>query len=250
MSEPWGALGLRMSEPWGGSHRDYFLTTYRISRTASEPSRSSQRMSIREERGGSSQVTLTRVCVVWTRQNQLVLLDTLDQEVTKFRDCNALLDLNSLFTEAKVYHNKLVTIRKEMIVLHERTTKLKRRGLKLQQQKQKEALEKEQRREKELERERQLSSERPRATRRPPSDPQSFVQHISEKRFRKRGGSRDQRADVTDERSTRKRSDVPVLGPDFTLITWGQASKRVIQIPQSSASDPPDLSRYFKTLPD
>ncbi|XP_078133785.1 biogenesis of lysosome-related organelles complex 1 subunit 6 [Sander vitreus] len=89
-------------------------------------------------------------------QNQLILLDTLDQEVTKFRECNALLDLNSLFTEAKVYHNKLVNIRKEMIMLHEKTTKLKKRALKLQQQKQKEALEKEQQREKELERERQL----------------------------------------------------------------------------------------------
>lgn len=89
-------------------------------------------------------------------QNQLVLLDTLDQEVTKFRDCNALLDLNSLFSEAKVYHNKLVNIRKEMIMLHEKTTKLKKRSLKLQQQKQKEALEKELQREKELERERQL----------------------------------------------------------------------------------------------
>uniref|UniRef100_A0A8D3CSD4 Biogenesis of lysosomal organelles complex-1, subunit 6, pallidin n=1 Tax=Scophthalmus maximus TaxID=52904 RepID=A0A8D3CSD4_SCOMX len=93
---------------------------------------------------------------VSTRQNQLILLDTLDQEVTKFRECNALPDLNSLFTEAKVYHNKLVNIRKEMIVLHDRTTKLKKRALKLQQQKQKEALEKEQQREKELERERQL----------------------------------------------------------------------------------------------
>ncbi|CAJ1049350.1 biogenesis of lysosome-related organelles complex 1 subunit 6 [Xyrichtys novacula] len=62
-------------------------------------------------------------------QNQLVLLDTLDQEVTKFRECNALLDLNSLFTEAKVYHNKLVNIRKEMIMLHEKTTKLKCRSL-------------------------------------------------------------------------------------------------------------------------
>ncbi|TKS69590.1 Biogenesis of lysosome-related organelles complex 1 subunit 6 [Collichthys lucidus] len=101
-------------------------------------------------------------------QNQLVLLDTLDQEVTKFRECNTLLDLNSLlevhlnpvcspqFTEAKFYHSKLVNIRKEMIVLHEKTTKLKKRALKLQQQKQKEALEKEQQREKELERERQL----------------------------------------------------------------------------------------------
>ncbi|XP_029948967.1 biogenesis of lysosome-related organelles complex 1 subunit 6 [Salarias fasciatus] len=89
-------------------------------------------------------------------QNQLILLDTLDQEVAKFRECNMLLDLNSLFTEAKVYHNKLVNIRKEMIMLHERTTKLKKRALKLQQQKQKEALEKEQQRERELERERQL----------------------------------------------------------------------------------------------
>ncbi|XP_077477801.1 biogenesis of lysosome-related organelles complex 1 subunit 6 [Stigmatopora argus] len=89
-------------------------------------------------------------------QNQLILLDTLDQEVTKFQECNALLDLNSLFTEAKVYHNKLVNIRKEMILVHERTTKLKKRALKLQQHKQKEALEREQQREKELERERQL----------------------------------------------------------------------------------------------
>uniref|UniRef100_A0A3Q4C0F8 Biogenesis of lysosome-related organelles complex 1 subunit 6 n=1 Tax=Mola mola TaxID=94237 RepID=A0A3Q4C0F8_MOLML len=89
-------------------------------------------------------------------QNQVILLDTLDQEVTKFRECNALLDLNSLFTEAKVYHNKLVNIRKEMITIHEKTTKLKRRALKLQQQKQKELMEKEQQREKELERERQL----------------------------------------------------------------------------------------------
>lgn len=86
----------------------------------------------------------------------MILLDTLDQEVTKFRECNALLDLNSLvgldgiiecqpnllvlsvpcrgilnpvcclqFIEAKVYHNKLVNIRKEMITIHEKTTKLK-----------------------------------------------------------------------------------------------------------------------------
>ncbi|XP_062328041.1 biogenesis of lysosome-related organelles complex 1 subunit 6 [Osmerus eperlanus] len=89
-------------------------------------------------------------------QNQVILLETLDQEVTKFRECNALLDLNSLFTEAKIYHGKLINIRKEMIMLHEKTTKLKKRALKLQQQRQKEALEKEQQREKELERERQL----------------------------------------------------------------------------------------------
>ncbi|MBN3296366.1 BL1S6 protein, partial [Amia calva] len=89
-------------------------------------------------------------------QNQVILLDTLEQEITKFRECNSSLDINSLFTEAKYYHNKLVNIRKEMMMLHEKTTKLKKRALKLQQQRQKEALEKEQQREKELERERQL----------------------------------------------------------------------------------------------
>ncbi|KAK7912958.1 hypothetical protein WMY93_013169 [Mugilogobius chulae] len=91
-------------------------------------------------------------------QNQVILLDTLDQEVTKFRDCNALLDLNSLFTEAKIYHNKLVNIRKEMILIHEKTTKLKKKALKMQQQKQRDLFEKEQQREKELERERQLTA--------------------------------------------------------------------------------------------
>ncbi|KAG5270632.1 hypothetical protein AALO_G00194840 [Alosa alosa] len=89
-------------------------------------------------------------------QNQVILLDTLDQEITKFKDCNSQLDLNSLFTEAKIYHTKLVNIRREMMVLHDKTTKLKKRALKIQQQRQKETLEKEQQREKELERERQL----------------------------------------------------------------------------------------------
>ncbi|XP_017540290.1 biogenesis of lysosome-related organelles complex 1 subunit 6 [Pygocentrus nattereri] len=89
-------------------------------------------------------------------QNQVILLETLEQEITKFRECNTIIDLNSLFTEAKVYHNKLVNIRKEMITLHDKTSKLKKRALKLQQQRQREALEREQQRERELERERQL----------------------------------------------------------------------------------------------
>ncbi|XP_028678898.1 biogenesis of lysosome-related organelles complex 1 subunit 6 isoform X1 [Erpetoichthys calabaricus] len=89
-------------------------------------------------------------------KNQSVLLDTLDQEIAKFRECNSLLDINALFVEAKLYHNKLVNIRKEMLMLHEKTTKLKKRALKLQQQKHKEILEQEQQRERELERERQL----------------------------------------------------------------------------------------------
>ncbi|XP_052008646.1 biogenesis of lysosome-related organelles complex 1 subunit 6 [Xyrauchen texanus] len=91
-------------------------------------------------------------------QNQVILLDTMEQEVNKFRECNAMIDLNALFTEAKVYHSKLVNIRKEMIILHDKTTKLKKRALKLQQHKQREDLEREQQREREIEREKHLTA--------------------------------------------------------------------------------------------
>ncbi|XP_069839450.1 biogenesis of lysosome-related organelles complex 1 subunit 6 isoform X2 [Dendropsophus ebraccatus] len=91
-------------------------------------------------------------------QNQVVLLDTLEQEISKFRECNSVLDINALFSEAKYYHNKLVNIRKEMILLHEKTSKLKKRALKLQQKKQEENLKQEQQRERELEREKQLTA--------------------------------------------------------------------------------------------
>ncbi|XP_067999846.1 biogenesis of lysosome-related organelles complex 1 subunit 6 isoform X2 [Melanerpes formicivorus] len=91
-------------------------------------------------------------------QNQVVLLETLEQEISKFRECNSILDLDALFSEAKHYHNKLVNIRNEMMMLHEKTSKLKKRALKLQQKRQKEELEREQQREKELEREKQLTA--------------------------------------------------------------------------------------------
>uniref|UniRef100_A0A673T8K6 Biogenesis of lysosomal organelles complex 1 subunit 6 n=2 Tax=Laurasiatheria TaxID=314145 RepID=A0A673T8K6_SURSU len=91
-------------------------------------------------------------------QNQVVLLDTLEQEISKFKECHSMLDINALFTEAKHYHAKLVNIRKEMLMLHEKTSKLKKRALKLQQKRQKEELEREQQREKELEREKQLTA--------------------------------------------------------------------------------------------
>ncbi|KAJ1180448.1 hypothetical protein NDU88_005669 [Pleurodeles waltl] len=89
-------------------------------------------------------------------QNQVVLLDTLEQEISKFRECSTILDINALLSEAKHYHNKLVNVRKEMMTLHEKTSKLKKRALKLQQKRQKDDLEREQQRERELEREKQL----------------------------------------------------------------------------------------------
>ncbi|KAG8440524.1 hypothetical protein GDO86_006320 [Hymenochirus boettgeri] len=100
----------------------------------------------------------SKVALQELTQNQVVLLDTLDQEISKFKECNSITDINALFTEAKHYHNKLVNIRKEMMMLHEKTTKLKKRALKLQQKKQEENLRQEQQRERELEREKQLTA--------------------------------------------------------------------------------------------
>lgn len=97
-------------------------------------------------------------------QNQVVLLETLEQEISKFKECNSILEINALFLEAKHYHNKLVNIRNEMMMLHEKTSKLKKRALKLQQKRQKEELEREQQREKELEREKQLTAKPARRT--------------------------------------------------------------------------------------
>ncbi|XP_078737225.1 biogenesis of lysosome-related organelles complex 1 subunit 6 [Lampetra fluviatilis] len=86
----------------------------------------------------------------------MVVMDTLDQENGKLHECQATTTFNTLFTEARMYQQKLVTVRRDMLALHEKTSKLKKRALQLQQQKQKEALEREQQKEREMERERHL----------------------------------------------------------------------------------------------
>ncbi|NWX82572.1 BL1S6 protein, partial [Nothoprocta ornata] len=58
-------------------------------------------------------------------QNQEVLLETIEQEISKFKECNSIPEINALFSEAKHYHNKLVNIRNEMMMLHEKSSKLK-----------------------------------------------------------------------------------------------------------------------------
>ncbi|XP_069481046.1 biogenesis of lysosome-related organelles complex 1 subunit 6 isoform X2 [Ambystoma mexicanum] len=69
----------------------------------------------------------SKVALQELAQNQVVLLDTLEQEISKFKECNSILDINAL-----------------------------KRALKLQQKRQKDDLEREQQREKELQREKLL----------------------------------------------------------------------------------------------
>uniref|UniRef100_G1PY62 Biogenesis of lysosome-related organelles complex 1 subunit 6 n=1 Tax=Myotis lucifugus TaxID=59463 RepID=G1PY62_MYOLU len=86
------------------------------------------------------------------------LMQNHEQEVSKFKECHSVLDINALFTEAKHVHAKLVNIRKEILVLHKKTSNLKKKkSTKLQQKRQKEELEREQQGEEEFEREKQLT---------------------------------------------------------------------------------------------
>ncbi|GFR90403.1 biogenesis of lysosome-related organelles complex 1 subunit 6 [Elysia marginata] len=100
-----------------------------------------------------SQTTIDQI-----RCSQDVLLDTVDQEITKFRDCQAVKEVEDTMVKARHYHNKLLRLRREMTNLHEKSRKLKKRALKLQQQKQSEELTRAHTREHELERERMLTA--------------------------------------------------------------------------------------------
>ncbi|XP_002741133.1 biogenesis of lysosome-related organelles complex 1 subunit 6-like [Saccoglossus kowalevskii] len=104
------------------------------------------------------QMQSTRQLLSELTRNQGTLLETLQQENAKFNECDSMKELVDLFAAAKRYHLKLVAVKKEMVNLHEKSTKLRRRALKLQNEKMKENLKKEQQKERELEHERQLTA--------------------------------------------------------------------------------------------
>jgi 3-methyladenine DNA glycosylase AlkC len=91
-------------------------------------------------------------------ESQRVILETLQQENAKFSECQILHEVNDVMDKAKVYHTKLLNIKKEMLSLHEKSAELKRRAVRIQQEKQKEALHREHKREQELEKERKLTA--------------------------------------------------------------------------------------------
>lgn len=89
-------------------------------------------------------------------KNQHLLIDTVQQENGRFLEVQEMYNIEDVFQRAKLYHAKLVKIKRDMADLYQRSKKLKKRALKLQQQKQKEALQMAQQREREQEREKQL----------------------------------------------------------------------------------------------
>ncbi|XP_060591574.1 biogenesis of lysosome-related organelles complex 1 subunit 6-like [Ruditapes philippinarum] len=90
--------------------------------------------------------------------NQEVLIETVQQENSKFTDSDCMKKLIDTMQEAKHYHMKLVNLKREMNGLMDKSTKLKRRAVKLQQEKQREELRRAVQIEKEQERERMLTA--------------------------------------------------------------------------------------------
>jgi len=88
------------------------------------------------------------------KQNHV--LEVIEAENQRYQRTEAIQELSLKTAQIKVYHEKLLTIRKTMATLHDRSTRLKRRALKLQTEKQKEALAKATARDKEREREKKL----------------------------------------------------------------------------------------------
>ncbi|CAK9833566.1 Biogenesis of lysosome-related organelles complex 1 subunit 6 [Anthophora retusa] len=90
------------------------------------------------------------------RVKQETLYDKIQIENKKLQETFDDVHLNEMFQTVKTSQGKLVTMKKEMISIHERTVKLRKRVLRLQQIEEKEILQREQQREQELRREQEL----------------------------------------------------------------------------------------------
>ncbi|XP_043280502.1 biogenesis of lysosome-related organelles complex 1 subunit 6 [Venturia canescens] len=89
-------------------------------------------------------------------KKQESLMDRMLVENIKITDLAEDIALNEMVSTIKLYQGKLGSIKREMTSIHDRTSKLKKRALRLQQMKQKEALTREHQREQELRREQDL----------------------------------------------------------------------------------------------
>ncbi|XP_076234368.1 biogenesis of lysosomal organelles complex 1 subunit pallidin [Calliopsis andreniformis] len=89
---------------------------------------------------------------------QEALLGQMQIENKKLQETFDNVKLNEMFQTIKLYQGKLTMMKKEMTAIHDRTFRLKKRALRLQQVKQKEALNREQQREQEIRREQELIS--------------------------------------------------------------------------------------------
>ncbi|KAI9558510.1 hypothetical protein GHT06_015298 [Daphnia sinensis] len=95
-------------------------------------------------------------CLQDLTAKQDLLMGQVSRQTDRLSDAIKHTQVYEMVTQTKIYQNKLLRLQKEMIDLSERSQKIKKRALKLQQSKQHEALLREQAKDRELEREKQL----------------------------------------------------------------------------------------------
>ncbi|RWS01402.1 biogenesis of lysosome-related organelles complex 1 subunit 6-like protein, partial [Dinothrombium tinctorium] len=92
---------------------------------------------------------------------QSSVITSIEQESLKIEEKIKHFDLEAMVNKANVYYNKLLNIKKEMDSIAERSEKLKKRALRLQEEKQIEALEYESMKDKQLQLEKHLLPVKP-----------------------------------------------------------------------------------------
>lgn len=87
---------------------------------------------------------------------QTSLLESIEQENSKYEFVNQNIDLDSMLSRGRLYQAKLNNMIKDMESLKDRSDRIKKRAAKLEHLKQQEALKLELERDRDLQRERQL----------------------------------------------------------------------------------------------
>lgn len=98
------------------------------------------------------------ILYLYLRQNQGILIETMQQENAKFAECHAARNLLVMLSYVRTYHSKLTKIQHDMDVIEDRVVRLQRRATKLKSQKEKEERNKVEAQERQLELERQLTA--------------------------------------------------------------------------------------------
>lgn len=70
------------------------------------------------------------------------ITDSMKRENDKFSDLEAKNNLDEMLSKARDYHEKLVNIKRSMLIIKDKTTKLKRRATKMLEEKNREDIEK------------------------------------------------------------------------------------------------------------
>ena len=85
------------------------------------------------------------------------VIESLEQENSKWTEGTAGFELQKHVEEAKAYYQKLLQIQQDVLIIQEKTNSMKKRAFKLQQEKERQALDMEQRRQKRQETDKKLS---------------------------------------------------------------------------------------------